>query len=62
MIQNVAAEAARLRDQARECRLLARMMSLKDDAKRLFAMGQDYDAVAEAIERALRTQPVARAA
>jgi hypothetical protein len=62
VIQNVAAEVARLRHQAMECRLLARMMSLKEDAKRLLAMAQDYDVRAQAVECAARTREVARAA
>jgi hypothetical protein len=53
MHRQSAAEVARLREEASLCRLLARLMSLNEDARRLLEEGQAYDARAEAIERAL---------
>jgi hypothetical protein len=53
MHRQSAAKAARLREEASLCRLLARLMSLNEDTRRLLEEGQAYDARAEAIERAL---------
>ena len=54
MHHTIAAEAVRLRREAQECRLVARLMSLKDDARRLLDMARAFEADAEAAERVLQ--------
>jgi hypothetical protein len=53
-----AADAAKLREEASMCRLLAQHIGLIHEARRLLAEGQVYDARAEAIEKALKSQQV----